>query len=101
MQSAQQQQRQLMHWTRPPINWYKYNVDAGFQNKLGKTSMGWCIRDLMGQFALAGTSWLQGEYSIIEGGAIVIIEAMKEVERRCFANVIFKTDSKSVVDATR
>jgi hypothetical protein len=53
-QSAQQQQkRQLMHWTRPSINWYKYNVDVGFQNKLGKTSMGWCIRDLMGQFALA------------------------------------------------
>jgi hypothetical protein len=54
-----------------------------------------------GSVCIGSTSWLQGEYSIIEGGAIAIIEAMKEVVRRCFANVIFKTDSKSVVDATR
>ncbi|PNY13030.1 hypothetical protein L195_g009677, partial [Trifolium pratense] len=39
---------------------------------------------LRGQFVSAVTSWLQGRYSIIEGEAIAMMEAMKEVVQRGF-----------------
>ncbi|GAU47116.1 hypothetical protein TSUD_98930 [Trifolium subterraneum] len=100
-QSAeQQQQQQQMPWTLPPDGWQKCNVDAGFHDDVGKKSVGWCIRDSSSQFVLAGTFWLHGRFSIIEGEAIALMEAMKEVKSRGFANVIFETNSKNVVDAT-
>jgi hypothetical protein len=42
-------------WQKPPIGWYKCNVDAGFHNERNKTSVGWCLRDHLGRFVLAGT----------------------------------------------
>jgi hypothetical protein len=48
---------------------------------------------------MAGTSWIQGKYSIIQGEAIALLEAMKELGQKGFTNVIFETDSKSIVDA--
>jgi ribonuclease HI len=48
---------------------------------------------------LAETTWFDGNYSIIEGEAITLLEAMKAMEERHITNVIFETDSKSVVDA--
>jgi ribonuclease HI len=65
----------------------------------GKTSLGWCVRDHDGRFVVAGTSWKYGNYSIIEGEAMTLLDAMKEVEHIGLRNVIFETDSKSVVDA--
>jgi hypothetical protein len=54
----------------------------------------------MGQFVMVGTSWIQGECSIIEGETIALFEAKKEMEQRDYIKVIFETDSKSVVDTT-
>jgi ribonuclease HI len=48
---------------------------------------------------VAGTSWKYGNYSIIEGKAMALLDAMKEVEHIGLRNIIFETDSKSVVDA--
>jgi ribonuclease HI len=48
---------------------------------------------------MAGTTWNQGKCSIIEGEAIALLEAKKEVEHKGFTQVIFETDSKNVVDA--
>ncbi|MCI78886.1 hypothetical protein A2U01_0100157, partial [Trifolium medium] len=53
----------------------------------------------MRQFVLAGTSWIHGKYSVIEGKSIALLEAMKEIEQKGLTNVIFETDSKSVVAA--
>jgi ribonuclease HI len=50
---------------------------------------------------MAGTTWLHGNYSIIEGEAIALLEAMKAMEQRRISNVIFETDAKSVVGATQ
>ncbi|PNX76764.1 hypothetical protein L195_g032722, partial [Trifolium pratense] len=46
----------------------------------GKTSTSWCVRDYMGEFKMDGTSWIQGNCSIIEGEAIALLEAMKELD---------------------
>jgi ribonuclease HI len=94
-----EQQQHTHRWERPLQGWYKCNVDASFHRELNKTSTGWCLRDHMGRFVMAGTTWLEGNYSIIEGEAIALLEAMKVMEQRHISNVIFETDSKNVVDA--
>jgi hypothetical protein len=88
--------QQQLHWQKPPFGWVICNVDAGFHNNISLTSMGWCIRDHMGQYVMAGSSWSQGKCSIIEGEAHAMLEAMKELEQRGFTHVRFETDSKTV-----
>jgi ribonuclease HI len=53
----------------------------------------------MGRFVMAETTWLNGNYSVIEGEAIALLEALKAMEQRRISHVIFETDCKSVVDA--
>jgi hypothetical protein len=93
------QQQQVTTWQRPQQGWYKCNVDAGFHRDANKTSAGWCLRDYLGRFIMAGTIWLDGFYSILEGEAIALLEAMKAMEQRSISQVIFETGSKGVVDS--
>ncbi|PNY07840.1 ribonuclease H [Trifolium pratense] len=73
VQNMQQQnpipieQQQSSIWQKPPMGWYKCNVDAGFYNELNKTTAGWCLRDHLGRFVRAGTSWKDGKFSLVEG----------------------------------
>jgi ribonuclease HI len=64
-----------------------------------KTSVGWCLRDHLGRFVLAGTHWKEGTCSVTEGESIALLQAMKEMEQRVITQVIFETDSKCVVDS--
>jgi ribonuclease HI len=64
----------------------------------GKTSLGWCVCDHDGRFVVAGTSLKYDNCSTIEGEAMALLDAMKKVERIGLRNVIFETNSKSVVD---
>jgi hypothetical protein len=48
---------------------------------------------------MAGSTWLEGNCSIVEGESIALLEALKVMENRGISQVIFETDSKSVVDA--
>ncbi|CAJ2647461.1 unnamed protein product [Trifolium pratense] len=73
VQNMQQQnpipieQQQSSIWQKPPMGWYKCNIDAGFYNELNKTTAGWCLRDHLGRFVRAGTSWKDGKFSLVEG----------------------------------
>jgi ribonuclease HI len=93
------QQQQQLSWQQPPLNWYKCNVDAGFHQEVNKTSAGWCVRDHRGHCIMAGTTWREGHCSILEGEAMALLHALKEMEQIGLSQVIFETDSKSVVDA--
>jgi ribonuclease HI len=93
------QNQQLHGWEKPQQGWFKCNIDAGFFRDSNSTTTGWCLRDHMGRFIMAGTTRLDGNYSVIEGEAKALLEAMKEMEQRHISNVIFETDAKSVVDA--
>ncbi|KAK2379858.1 Ribonuclease H superfamily protein [Trifolium repens] len=105
VQNLQQNTTETAHqqhqttWQPPPFNWYKCNVDAGFHQEVNKTSAGWCVRDYRGHYVMAGTSWKDGQCSILEGEAMALLHAMRELEQRGLSQVIFETDSKSVVDA--
>ncbi|XP_045810309.1 uncharacterized protein LOC123904725 [Trifolium pratense] len=88
----------VMEWQKPQLNWYKCNIDAGFHHEAGKTSASWCVRDYMGRFVSAGSSWINGRCSINEGEAIAMLEAIKELHQRGYTNVTFETDSLNVVN---
>jgi ribonuclease HI len=89
----------VMQWQQPPVGVLKCNVDASFFAANGATGWGWCLRNFRGQFQLAGTNIVHSYYSVVEGEALAVIEAMEEMILRGFRNVIFESDSKLVVDA--
>jgi ribonuclease HI len=91
--------QQIITWQQPPLDWHKCNVDAGFYHDLNKTSAGWCLRDHLGRFLKAGTMWKEGKYSVREGEALALLEAMTIMEHVRVTKVIFETDSKCAVDA--
>jgi ribonuclease HI len=88
-----------LRWQKPPDGWYKCNIDAGFHTEQNRTSSGWCLRDHRGMLVGAGTSWVEGSCSVIEGEAIALLEALRELEQRGLSQVIIEIDSKSLVDA--
>jgi hypothetical protein len=83
----------------PPQGWYKCNVDAAFHQAINKTSTIWCLRDHLGRFVAAETTWLAGNYSIMEGEALALYEALKAMHIRSITQMIFETNAKSVADA--
>jgi hypothetical protein len=92
-----EQQQHVVSWLKPPIGWLKCNVDAGVHHQLNKTSAGWCLRDHLGRFMKAGTTWKRAKFSV--GEALALLEAMIVMEHDRATQVIFETDSKCVVDA--
>jgi hypothetical protein len=79
MEPSTEQQQHVTQWQAPPIGWYKCNVDAGFHKEQNKTSTGWCLRDHMGRFVMAETTWRDGYCSITEGESYALLEAMKGI----------------------
>jgi ribonuclease HI len=57
------------------------------------------LRDHEGRFVAAETTWLAGSYSIMEGEALALHEALKAMHIRGISQVVFESDAKSVVDA--
>ncbi|PNX61250.1 cytochrome p450, partial [Trifolium pratense] len=98
-QAHSAQQQHIIRWQAPDPGWYKCNVDAGFHQAINKTSTGWVLRDDMGRFVMAETTWMEGNCSIMEGECIALIKALEKLSQRGVSKVIFETDSKSVVDA--
>ncbi|KAK2456835.1 hypothetical protein QL285_004167 [Trifolium repens] len=89
----------ILIWQQPPHGYYKCNVDASFYNLAASTGWGWVLRDAHGGFKLAGSNIVPTTFSVIEGEALALVEAMEEVIHRGFPYVIFESDSKLVVDA--
>jgi hypothetical protein len=87
-----------VQWQHPPTGLLKCNVDASFFSSNGATGWGWCLHDSRGYFQLAGTNVVNSPLSVLEGEALAIIEAMKEVIHRGLPFVIFESDSKLVVN---
>jgi ribonuclease HI len=86
-------------WQQPPHGYLKCNVDASFFTAATSTGCGWVLRDYRGHFKLAGTNIVPSPFSVLEGEAMALIEAMEKVIQRGFSYVIFESDSKMVVDA--
>jgi ribonuclease HI len=91
------QQQHVLRWQKPSDGWLKCNVDAAFHSEQNRTSVGWCLRDHQGMFVRAGTSWVEGTCSVIEGEAMALLTALRELEEQGFSQVIIETDSQSLV----
>jgi hypothetical protein len=65
-----EQQQQFVRWEKLLSGWYKCNVDAAFHQVPNKTSIIWCLRDHLGRFIMAQTTWIDGSCSIVEGESI-------------------------------
>jgi ribonuclease HI len=94
-----QQQQHTLTWQKPPMNWFKCNVDAGFNMVQNRATVGWCVRDHGGNFNMAGTLWQEGKFTVLEGEANALLEALKVLQQKGYSHVIFETDCKGVVDA--
>jgi hypothetical protein len=90
------QEQHRLQWQKPQQLWLKCNVDAGFHHESERTSVGWCVRDTMGRFILAGSSWMNGKCALMEGEALAVLEAMNEMHQRGYTNVMIETDSQIV-----
>lgn len=82
------QQSANLQWQKPPDGWFKCNTDAGFHKDLNRTSGAWVLRDHKGMFVSAGTSWLEGNCSVIEGEAIALLDALQQLEQHGINHVI-------------
>ncbi|XP_058730987.1 uncharacterized protein LOC131602809 [Vicia villosa] len=77
----------------------KCNVDAGFSNICGTTNRGWCFRDHLGRFQIAGVAWDEGFLSVMEAEAMALKEAVQKAISLHLLHVVFESDCQSVVHA--
>ncbi|XP_058741921.1 uncharacterized protein LOC131614338 [Vicia villosa] len=89
----------LVNWSPPPLGLLKCNVDAAFNQRLGTTNRGWCIRNDQGNFVAAGTAWDECTFSVLEAEALALKEAIQVVSTLHHVPVIFESDSQQVVNA--
>ncbi|GAU48314.1 hypothetical protein TSUD_405310 [Trifolium subterraneum] len=89
----------LVRWEKPALGWVKCNVDVAFVSGSGRTSMGLCFRNNMGQVMAGMTQWQQTVMSSIEGEAWALLLAMEEARHRGLDRVQFESDSKMLVEA--
>ncbi|XP_058741518.1 uncharacterized protein LOC131613897 [Vicia villosa] len=58
---------------------------------------GWCLRDNMGRFTIAGVAWDNDILSPLEAEALALKEAIHSVLTMNLNNVIFESDSQVVI----
>ncbi|XP_058725481.1 uncharacterized protein LOC131596755 [Vicia villosa] len=63
-------------WSAPNEGKLKYNVDAGYNNSLGSTKRGWCVRNNVGNFIVAGVAWDYGILPTIVAEAMALKKAI-------------------------
>jgi hypothetical protein len=87
-QSIQYGKEQL-RWRKPRDSWWKCNVDASITHS--SSSIGWCMRNCVGNFVAAGTISYPPHIlilTVVEGEAMAILEAMREAISRGWINIV-------------
>ncbi|XP_058751093.1 uncharacterized protein LOC131624131 [Vicia villosa] len=91
--------RDLVQWNPHSSGCFKCNVDAAFNQRVGSTDRGWCIRNDHGNFIAAGTAWDMCNFSVLEAEALALKEAIQASSTFHNAPMIFESDSQQVVKA--
>ncbi|XP_058725762.1 uncharacterized protein LOC131597036 [Vicia villosa] len=73
--------------------WMKCNVDTDFSSHYQTTNRGWCLRDNLGRFIIAGVAWDNVIMSPLEAEALALKEAIHSAITMNLINVIFESDS--------
>src|SRR4051794_16035296 len=88
-------------WIPPPFGMVKCNVDTGFNNIRRTSNRGWCVRNNMGSFVIAGAAWDVGISPVLDMEALALKEAMLNAIDLGLDHVIFESDSQNVTNAIR
>ncbi|XP_058783150.1 uncharacterized protein LOC131657808 [Vicia villosa] len=91
--------QQALVWSAPSVGWLKCNVDAAFNNNNDTTDRGWCVRNHLGNFIYAGTSWDPGTLPVFEAEALALKEAILGAISSHLEFVTFESDSQIVTQA--
>jgi hypothetical protein len=91
-------EEQLHVWTKPQQGWIKCNVDAAIFNANTIMGYGICFRNSTDNFLLGKSDLNYSSVTVLEVEAIGLLESIKMAISKAFHHVMFKTDSKILVD---
>ncbi|XP_073271465.1 uncharacterized protein [Primulina huaijiensis] len=86
-------------WTKPPDPYVKCNVDATLFNEHQAVGFGFVVRDSAGEFMVSKTSVNYGLFEVKEAEALALLDAIAWTTSLELHDIIFETDSKTVVNA--
>ncbi|PWA65244.1 hypothetical protein CTI12_AA315820 [Artemisia annua] len=88
-------------WEKPQPEQVKFNSDASWQKETSRASLGFVARNHNGDVLLSGVRVECYAVSPLEAEAKAIMWAMTHARNRNFQNVVFESDSLSLVNALR
>ncbi|XP_073278711.1 uncharacterized protein [Primulina huaijiensis] len=86
-------------WMKPPDPSMKCNVDAALFKEQRAVGFGAVVRDSIGTFMVSRSSMRNGWLEVKEAEALALLEAMQWTSSFELQDVIFESDSKTVVNA--
>ncbi|XP_073022726.1 uncharacterized protein [Primulina eburnea] len=90
-----------LDWHKPPRLYIKCNVDAAFFPSDQKIGIGCILRDENGMLLRCRSCVVAGMFSVKEGEAMGLLEALSWVRRLGLKKVYFEMDAKVVVESIR
>ncbi|GKD65499.1 reverse transcriptase [Tanacetum coccineum] len=88
-------------WVKPQVNQIKFNCDAAWQKESGTLGMGFVARNCNGEVLLSGARSEFYANSPLEAKAKAIWWAIQHARNRCYPEVVFESDSLTLVHALR
>lgn len=92
-------QNEIVKWTKPIVERFKYNIDASFSTSLNKVVLGTCIRDAEGNFVIEKTEWITPIIDVDMGEVVGLLFAIQWARELNTVNMDFEIDSKAVSDS--
>ncbi|XP_024630723.1 uncharacterized protein [Medicago truncatula] len=104
MQRAKKQVQNLpclSSWTKPPVGMTKCNVDAPTCHNNSITDYGICFRNHLGELLIGKSDFLLSSATILEAETIALVESLKMATTNGMHEVLFETDSRTLVDVIK
>lgn len=89
------------HWSPPPPDWIKINIDAAIFEATGSVGISSIIRYAAGEFVRARAQKIEVNMQPREAEAVSLKEALSWTKELGFQKCIFETDAKMLADACK
>ncbi|XP_073271213.1 uncharacterized protein [Primulina huaijiensis] len=100
-QNSISRRNENVRWTKPPEPSMKCNVDTALFKEQRAVGFGTVVRDSMGNFMVSKTCVTCGLFDVKEAEALALLDAFKWTSSLELQDVIFETDSETVVKTIR
>ncbi|XP_019157654.1 PREDICTED: uncharacterized protein LOC109154283 [Ipomoea nil] len=88
-------------WSRTGRGMLKLNTDAALHSSSGTMSLSWVLRDDEGRFLACKNMFVQGNYTVMEAGALSVREALSWLLGIGMGNVEVEMDCQIVFNVLR